>query len=269
MSEPKSKFFVGTISNSDAGTYNIQVDASGAANGSLVQGYPLLQVFATTLGFKECPQYPVGARVLCYNIDSQSCYIFGIIPQADLGNLGFFSRVSLGTEDSNSQDKDSNTLGYKEQATKLLTANAQRPTDVVEGEYVIANELGVLLGLLQEVAILKGSELAQIQCYLLDDLVRLVSHNFNHWTAMGEVNIWHDGKAIMAEYGATHLSRESMGVPQTTDKGEPVFQTDGDKPTADDSKDYYKIKEDERIKAIERLKMFVGRLGDFLHLYLN
>jgi hypothetical protein len=268
MSRNDSRFFVGLVTSSDAGTYNIQIEPKGPNTTGLVQGYPLMQVFASTLGFKECPQYPTGARVLCYNIDGISCYIFGIIPQADLGNLGFFSRAALGTEDSNSQDKDCNTLGYKEQASKVFTANAQRPTDVVEGEYVVANELGVLIGLFQELAILKGSELAQVQCFLLDDLVRLVSHNFSHWTSMGEVNIWHDGKAIMAEYGATHLSRESLGIPQTSDKGEPMFQSDGEKPEADDSKDYYKIKEDERSKAIERLKIFVGRLGDFVHLYL-
>lgn len=263
-----SRFFVGLVTSSDAGTYSIQIEPKGPNTTGLVQGYPLLQVFASTLGFKECPQYPTGARVLCYNIDGLSCYIFGIIPQSDLGNLGFFARTALGTEDSNSQDKECNTLGYKDQASKIYTANAQRPTDVVEGEYVIGNELGVLIGLFQELAVLKGSELAQVQCFLLDDLVRLISHNFSHWTAMGEVNIWHDGKAIMAEYGATHLSRESMGIPQTSDKGEPMFQSDGEKPEADDSKDYYKIKEDERSKAIERLKIFVGRLGDFLHLYL-
>lgn len=268
MQQEQSRFFLGLVSSSDAATYTIQVEPRGPGSSGLMQGIPLLQVFATTLGFKECPIYAVGARVLCYSIDSFNCYIFGIVPQADLGNLGFFSRASLGTEDSNSQDKDSNTLGYRNQALKMMTMNAQRPTDVVEGEHVIANELGVLMALLQEVAILKGSELAQIQCYLLDDLVRLISHNFSHWTSMGEVNVWHDGKALMAEYGATHLSRESMGVPQITDKEESIFAEDGDKPKADDSQDYYKITEDERIKSIERLKMFVGRLGDFLHLYL-
>lgn len=269
MTDVKSRFFVGVVSSSDSGTYTIQIDAKGPNSTGLLQGYPLLHVFASTLGFKECPVYAVGSRVLCYNIDSLSCYIFGIIPQADLGNMGFFSRMSLGTEDSNSQDKELNTIGYNSQALKINTMNSQRPTDVVEGEHVIANELGVLLGLLQEVAVLKGSELAQIQCYLLDDLVRLISHNFQHWTALGELNIWHDGKAIIAEYGATHLSRESIGIPQTTDKTEPAFQEDGDKPKADDSQDYYKLKNDERTKAIERLKIFTGRLGDFLHLYLT
>lgn len=268
MPVDRPRFFVGLVSSSDAGTYTIQIDTKGPGSTGLVQGYPLLQTFATTLGFKECPVYPVGAKVLCYNIDSLSCYIFGIVPQADLGNFGFFSRSALGTEDTNGQDKDSNTLGYKDQALKVMTMNAQRPTDVVEGERVISNELGVLLALLQEAAILKGSELAQIQCYLLDDLVRLISHNFQHWTAMGELNICHDGKSIIAEFGATHLSRESMGIPQTKDKAEATFQEDGDKPSPDDSKDYYKFKDDERIKAIERLKVFTGRLGDFLHLYL-
>lgn len=267
---PSPKFFLGQISRFDPATHLVHVDphtSHDSGQTGLMQGIPLVSIFATTLGFKESITYPVGAQVLCMDASGGLCYIIGMLPDHDHGDVSYWSRACLQTEDTNSQDADCNTKGYRKDVANMVLMNNYRPTDVTEGEYVVSNELGVLIGLFQQLAVLKGSELAQVQCFLLDDLVRLISHNFSHWTSMGEVNIWHDGKTITAEYGATHLSRESMGIPQTTDKSEPMFQEDG-KGSVDDSSDYYKIKEDERAKAIERLKMFVGRLGDFLHIYL-
>jgi hypothetical protein len=267
MNGQNPDFFVGIISSSDAGTYNIHVEPFGSQVKGIMQGIPLMSVFASTLGFRECPQYGIGVNVLCYPINTERCYIIGIIPEADMGNIKFYSRVALKTADGNFDSQ--NTVGYGKDYPKLITHNQNRPTDIVEGEYALHNDFGVLLGLFQQMASLKGSELAQIQCYAMDDLVRIVSHNFQHWTALGEFNIWHDGKAIMAEFGATHLSAESMGSPAvTSSEGKPTFSEDGGTPTPDDSVDYYKIDGDERTKAISRMKIFLGRLGDFMHLFL-
>lgn len=270
MNSHNPKFFTGQISRSDPATGVIHVDPHPsfyAGQTGMMQGIPLVNVFAVTLGFKESLQFPIGAQVLCMDVTGGLCIILGILPDHDHGDTSYWSRACLQTEDTNSQDASCNTLGYGEDVINMFMSNNYKPTDIVEGEYVISNELGVLMGLLQELAILKGSELAQVQCFLLDDLVRLISHNFNHWTAAGELNVWHDGKAILVEQGMTHLSRESMGIPQTTDKGEPMFTEEG-QASPNDSSDYYKIKGEERAKAIERLKIFAGRLGDFVHIFL-
>lgn len=267
MNSLDPSFFVGLVSSSDAGTYNVNIEPCNSSMGGIMQGIPLMSVFTSTLGFKECPQYPIGAAVFCYKINSERCYIIGIIPEADIGNLKFYSRAALQTADGNYDEQ--NAVGYAKDGSKLMTHNQGRPTDLVEGEFGYHNDFGVLLGLFQQLAILKGSELAQVQCYAIDDLVRIVSHNFQHWSALGEFNIWHDGKGIQAEFGATHLSAESMGSPAvTSSEGNPVFEEDpGTKP--DDSQDFYKIAEDQRIKAIARLKVFLGRLGDFVHIFLS
>ena len=272
MRDFKDSYFLGVVSSSDAGTYTIQVDALGAPEQvSFLQGIPLVGVFASTIGFRECPQYPVGVMVLCYYLTGDKCYIMGIIPEHDAGNLKFFSRACLKTADGKFDIQ--NIQGYAQDSTKMVTHNQNRPTDVVEGEHVIANEFGVLLGLFQQMATLKGSELAQIQCYVLDDFVRLISHNFQHLTAMGELNVWHDGKSIMAELGATHLSGESIGVPQVEAvSNKPVFtdKSDGSTlPSSDDKSDYYEFLNSDKQRAIERLKIFVGRLGDFIHIFLS
>lgn len=262
-----SNFFQAIVSSFDNGTYNIIVEPLDTGYPPIMQGVPLMQVYASSLGFKECNPYPAGAVVLCYNAGPNKCYILGIIPQHDSGNFGFFNRANLKTADGNFDQQ--NSTGYSKSSAKLATYNQGRPTDITEGEQAWANDFGVMLGLFQQFASLKGSELAQIQCFLLDDLVRIISHNFQHWTALGEYNIWHDGKGIQAEFGATHLSTESLGTASIKEKdGKPVFAEDGDKPKPDDSKDYYKFVDDERSKAIERLKMFMGKLGDFLHVFM-
>lgn len=262
-----SNLFQAVVSSFDNGTYNIIVEPMGPGLPPIMQGVPLMQVYASSLGFRECNPYPAGASVLCYYAGPARCYILGIIPQHDTGNFGFFNRAALKTADGNFDTQ--NSTGYAKSSAKQATHNQSRPTDITEGEQAWANDFGIMLGLFQQFASLKGSELAQIQCFLLDDLVRIISHNFQHWTALGEYNIWHDGKGIQAEFGATHLSTESIGVASIKEKdGKPVFAEDGDKPTPDDAKDYYKFVDDERLKAIERLKLFMGKLGDFLHVFM-
>jgi len=264
---PSPQFFIGRVTSSDAGSYNVVVEPIGNTLAGPLQGVPLASVFATTLGFKECINYPVGASVLCYYVSITSCYIIGIVPNKDAADMGTFARTALKTNDGIFDEQ--NFLKYNEHASKFDFYAQDRPSDVVEGELVYANEFGVLLGLFQTMAALKGSELAQVQCYLLDDLVKVISHNYQHFTAMGEFSVWHDGKAIIAELGATHLSGESLGVPQVTSvKSNKVFSEDSGTPEKDDSVDYYKIDEDERIKACERLKIFMGKLGDFLHMFI-
>jgi hypothetical protein len=264
---PAPQFFIGRVSASDTGSYNVIVETVGDNLKSPMQGVPLASVFGTTLGFKECINYPVGAAVLCYYVFTSKCYILGIIPEKDIGDVRTFARTALKTNDGIFDEQ--NFVNYDTDASKNDFYGQNRPSDVVEGELVYANEFGVLLGLFQTMATLKGSELAQVQCYLLDDLVRIISHNYEHFTAMGEFKVWHDGRAIMAELGATHLSGESLGIPQVTSfKQDIVFSEENGRPTPDDSKDYYKFDKDERIKASERLKIFMGKLGDFLHMFI-
>ena len=206
-----------------------------------------------------------GSRVLCAGAGSNTCYIIGVIPQNNLSSQLIPGRVTAGAVCAGADE--ANRVGHKDKHPVI--PNNRRPSDIVDGEYVLANEFGVLLGLFQTLATLKASELAQIQCHLLDDLVRIISHNFQHYTALGEYNIWHDGKSLMAEFGATHLPLESMGRPSvhTDDGGKPIFK-ETQSNTTDDKEDLYSVDENERTKAVERFKVFLGRLGDFLRVFL-
>jgi hypothetical protein len=266
-----SKLFTGIVETSNAGTCAVTVvpETYGGVTtsdmGYKVQGKVLSHTLATYFGFTQSMLPQPGSRVLCMEESGGACLVIGIIPQETIIFDSLSSRAMLGAK--NSLADSANRHGHGENT--ILIMDGQTPADVVDGEHVISNELGVLLGLYQQMANLKASELAQIQCFLLDDLVRIISHNFQHYTAVGEHNIYHDGKRLMAEFGATHKASEMYGRPAVnSDLGAPIFAADAP-PTVDDKTDYYKINEDEQIKAVERFKVFLGSVGDFIHLFLT
>lgn len=264
--------FVGFVITSTAGSNAITVvresyaGVKTADGGMRMQGVMVSSTLSAFLGFKESAMPQPGSRVLCVEDGTGAgCFIVGMIPQQTLSKKVILpARTCLGA--GNAIGDEANKLGHMSNTPDIY--DHRRPVDVVDGEHVVSNEFGVLLGLYQQMANLKASELAQVQCHLLDDLVRIISHNFQHYTALGEYNVYHDGRRIMAEFGATHKPTESYGRPAVKkDKQESIFEKKG-KNTVDDESDYFSIKEDERVKAIERFKWFLGGLGDFLHVFL-
>jgi len=265
-----SKIFVGEIITSCSGSHAITVARSksggvkSADGGYMMQGTLATSVMASIFGFRESAPPQPGTQVVCLEEAAGHCYILGMLPKQNPNLKNMPNRATLGA--GNAIGDSANRKGHAENTPRVY--DNRRPTDAVDGEHVVSNEFGVLLGLYQQLANLKASELAQIQCFLLDDLVRVISHNFQHYTALGEYNIYHDGKALMAEFGATHKSSEAYGQPAVnSDSSSPTFASTGSH-TVDDDKDFYEITGDERIKAIERFKWFLGTVGDFLHVFM-
>ena len=256
-------------SNSGSGAVTVARESYGGSKtanvGMKLQGVVVSQTMANYLGFKESLILQPGSRVLCVENTATSCYIVGVIPWENIGGVELPARTTVGQ--GNALGISSNRTGHQKY-TPLVFDNS-KGGDVVDGEYVVANEFGVLLGLFQQFATLKASELAQVQCHLLDDLVRIVSHNYQHFTALGELNITHDGRRLMAEFGATHKPAEAYGDTATlSDKGKKPQFKKGAGDTVDDSSDYYQLDGDQQKKAIERFKLFVGSVGDFLNLFI-
>jgi len=264
-------FFAAQVINSNAGTRAITVIAESNAGGNsphagyMQQAVPVTSILSHFLGFSDCSLPQPGTRVLCVADSGDLCYILGAIPQETLGVKNIPARALLGA--GYARADEAQCKGHEKYTPHVF--DNRRPQDIVDGEYVVANEFGVLLGLFQQLAVLKASDLAQVQCFLLDDLVRVISHNYQHYTALGEYNIYHDGKRIMAEFGATHKPAETYGQPAVnSDEGAGKTFSEGGQPDIKDASDFYDIDDDERIRAIERLKIVVGSVGDFLHMFL-
>jgi hypothetical protein len=264
-----SGLFTAVVESSDPITYNVVVCPinNEATSSTRFQAIPLSSCFANLFGFKSCYLPQPGMTVLCYKNTFTQCFIIGATPNTDLGYIDYPGRSHIGQGDS---IVDSGNLqGYGTDVGKALFQNMRRPTDVNDADHVVANEFGVMMALFQHMAHLKGSELAQVQCHLLDDLVRIISHNFQHMTALGDYNIYHDGKALLAEFAATHIPQETYGFPiRTQDVAVKPFTEPGIN-TADDSIDFYTQTTNERVKAIERFKSYLGRLGDFINVFLT
>jgi hypothetical protein len=121
---------------------------------------------------------------------------------------------------------------------------------------------------MQCMAELKAGEAAKIQLHLLDDLVRVVSYNFEQFSSIGTTKIFHDGEDVNLEAYFSHLAAEALGVPQREEKTEIKAFNKTSVVTADDKSDVYELTQP-HAKQVERLKMFVGALGDFIQFYLS
>ena len=265
-----NQFFYGTVVASDAATYSVQVAPSSPHMPAFLSGIMLSSVMAGMFGIKECVLPQPGSTLFCYKNDAYTCLVLGVVPdQEDTGAPeAFHARASLGAGDS--QTCGNNTQGYAGPVglSKTFISNANRPTDIVEGEYALANEFGIMMGLFQQFAVLKASELAQIQFFIYDDLVRLITHNFEHFTCMGGTKIFQDGPKLTQEINITHDATEASGRPNTNGADMPsVIELTG-KVTPDDKDDFFKLTNDKQL-PIDRLRGFVGALGDFIHLILS
>jgi hypothetical protein len=263
-----SRMFVGLVDASDASTYTLSISPIDRDSTSLskIQGVAVSTCFANVFGFKDCDLIQPGSRVLCFLLQPNFCLVLNVIPNNDIAVLDYPARASLGAGDAIVDT--ANLQGYLTELNKSVLANNRRPTDVVDGEKVLQNDYGVALKLFSFMASLYGSPTAQIQCHLLDDLVRIISHNWEHNTAMGAFRVFHDGKSISAEFEATASPTEAAGVAEVNqDSTDSLFKATG---TAqkDDSNDFYKINANERAQQIARFKVFLGKMGDFVNVFL-
>jgi hypothetical protein len=266
-----NRFFFATVVSADAGTYGLEVAPVAANLPGLLNGTMLSSTMAAFLGMRQCALPQPGSRVFCYQVDGLSCLVLGVVdpPAARPNPDVYHARSVLGAGEGKSVGN--NRLGYAVDTgtPKTTYANAGRPNDVVDGEHVVANDFGVLLGLFQQMAVLKASELAQVQAFLLDDLVRIVSHNFEHHTALGSTRVFQDGRACTQETTLTHDAAEAAGRPsvEPSDADLPPAVTLHGRVTPDDQDDFFALDHEDR-QMVARLKSFVGALGDFLHVVL-
>lgn len=72
----------------------------------------------------------------------------------------------------------------------LLFFNNDKPLDTLPGEVGWINENGNVIGLMRGLALLKGTELSQVQVHQIDDLVRVISGCYEHLSGPMEEYIY-------------------------------------------------------------------------------
>jgi hypothetical protein len=237
----------GTIVRSfpDQVSYDVDLDHSSATEQncmSLVGG-----VFLPLLGIKMNLRLPLGTKVLV--LKGAPSYIISTVPiePPDLqsGEVG-----TVTGQDTNVAD-----LGDEDAAGHNLSSRI--PRDVLPGEFDLRNALGVAVSVLTYIAKLQAGDKAKVECFLLDELVRVVSNNFRHMSSFGEHTIINDNGRINVRWHGTPYEFEGNGLRKESD---PLFTTNtngviGGSPVAETGR--------------WRFSQYIGQLGDMVHFFLH
>lgn len=150
-------------------------------------------------------------------------------------------------------------------ADPLPVAGGGLPLDVLPGDSATINENGVALAVLRVMSTLKAGELAKIEAYVLDDLLRIVGHNMETFTAMGETKVSSDYGRVTEEEVFSDVQHECMGMPKPNDD----TSTDDDEASARTSPESSSVVSNtERPTGRWRWKRFRGFLGELVQTFI-
>lgn len=177
-------------------TYAVTTDEEVLEECSLALG-----IFTAMLGIKTAVRLTVGTHVIVWR--GPRNYIVGTIASdtEDPGSHAGRSITGTGIKDliPDSEPSPTNKIPYH---------NA--PQDLFDGEYEMGVGSGFVRFLLHMTSI-GGSERAQIQYHMMRDLVRMISGNFEHFSAFGDEVIMDDGR-ITIESNGTPIPHERLGL---------------------------------------------------------
>jgi hypothetical protein len=212
-------------------------------------------IISGMLGVKTNYLPPPNTRVLVVYGGATSFVVGstqGSVPYA----VGSKSRTHTGQEAKMNLDARKLFSG----GTGRLDANGTSPAaDMLEGEFELSNLLGVGITLLTGLAKLSAGDLAKVECCLLNDMVRIVSQTFKHYSALGDFEIYNDGR-LNARWKATSYDHEAWGREKSTDEKVPQSG-----PSKIDVGSVDALNDTLR----ERFSQFVGFLGDFINTYVT
>lgn len=151
---------------------------------------------------------------------------------------------------------DEEKLEPFEQELKGMGLNVTNPNDLLEGEFLIANNFGVALQFLTTMIKMQASERAKVEALLMDDMVRIVSETFKHYSSFGDYQIYNDGR-LNVRFDGSSYEFESFGKEKNT---EPLVQLDDKK--VDFQKTFTET-------GRWRFSEYIGFLGDFIHTFVT
>lgn len=151
---------------------------------------------------------------------------------------------------------DEEKLEPFEQDFKGMGLNVTNPNDLLEGEFAIANNFGVAIQFLTTMIKMQASERAKVEAFLMDDMVRVVSETFKHYSAFGDYQIYNDGR-LNVRFDGSSYEFESFGKEKNTD---PLVQLDDKK--VDFQKTFTET-------GRWRFSEYIGFLGDFIHTFVT
>jgi hypothetical protein len=253
-----ASFSSGTIIdyNYEWGTYNVKLDnnrpVTAIAASSLISGL---------LGIKVNAILEAGTPVICVTTTTTGeTFILGT-----LGTGGVPS--SQITSSYITAEPTSNVISTLFDPEKANNAGANSyldgsmPMNLAPGDVNIQAGGGSAITLLQTLASLKASELAKIECFVQDDMVRILNKTFQHISAFGDYNIYNENGSLNVEWKGTSEEFESFGGSSKGNLGlgaEAEGQVTG-------LTDLPSFNSDGKWRFVN----YIGKIGNFIHMFVT
>lgn len=262
---PNAFIYLATVGEIYPQSYLVQIDVG--SGGGTTYGIMITAWMSGLLGLQATCMPQKGSQVIVLKNtlqDNGLDLILGVVPAG-----GGFDYTLL-----SSYVGADNTVAYpgvKEEQRALSQENlaffnqGSYPMDGVDGELFVNNALGAGLEILQNLTRLKGSDLAKVEAFVMDDFVRIVSHNFAHITAFGDYTINNANGRLNVVWKGTSNEHEAFGL---QDKSESKGYTMAAKNLVDvnteedTEKTFY---EDGRWRFVT----YIGKLGGFVHMFIT
>ena len=235
-----------TAFSAETNTFSVQYEGASVSEHGCIWGS---SVFSSLFGFNLNYIPPIGSHVVVAK--GKPSIIVGAAP----GQQGI-STIAGYNSTTGQNGTRANLLGVSELGENPASYNQGNiPSDLLPGEFNISNAFGVAISLLHNFSKLSAGDLAKVECHLMNDMVRILSTNFKHHTAWGDVEFYNDGRLNVVING-TSYPHESLGL---LSPDAPKFSADIE--TGVDLSNIDAINDTGRW----RLAKYVGFLGNFIH----
>lgn len=205
----------------------------------------LAGVFSAMFGMKTSFSPQRGSRVAL--MLGNPSFILGITGAVPLSEYN-------GRRATNVEGATTSSADWDENADDEVHKHHNEPSDMLEGEFELANELSVGIQFLTTITKMQAGERARVECHLLRDMVRVFSDTFEHFSAFGDYQIYEDGGRVNVRWNGTAYEHEAWG------------QLDSSSPKA-------KVDRDDVSGVCEtgrwRFAAYMGFLGDFMHMFVT
>lgn len=261
MGPPDLTFFQGTIASYSYknGKYHV---FGGPSNDT--ECVALSSIFSSLLGLKVNTILEVGTPVLvlCTKDSTKSNYIIGTL-NSGIANESMYTNTYVGTSNESQVLKNLLTQEESQNNEESVFVDGSCPSNLSPGEAVLSLGSGAALQLLHTLASLKASDLAKIECFVQDDMVRILNKTFQHVNSFGDYTIFNENGQLNVVWKGTNKEFESFGEDSNGNTGLGSIGNNVNSEVKSNPSEEFND------DGKWRFQQYIGQLGNFIHIFIT
>jgi len=232
-------------------------------SGSTKSGMRLSEVCATPFGTRSVTQLVIGDAVQCLSVPGINwSIILGVIPsQITDGRFILADSLVMCGQVGLFQDPVHRVV-YENDDNRMPNFSCGRPVDTLQGDWGMINDFGVAFWIGRIMAQMRASDVAKIEAFWGDDLIRLFAYNFQKYTAARELFAFDDEGEYDEIERWTPYMWESLGSYKAGEEVFDEYRGDEGGLQKDRKKSRFEPKEEGKQSMAFRGQTMRGFLGD-------